>query len=316
MLCSLLFVALTQDPVDIESLSSFTVSGKQSSVLDGYQEAELMSHTGSGSLTHMWFGGSWPGYDKTRLRIYVDGEASPSIDMELGLGHGVGFEDMNAPWGGKKLGRTGAPSGLYNSYRIPYTGSVRITAQRDSESPSKSSFWWIIRGTDGLPVSVAGVRLPSSTRMRLIKLEGHVAQPYEEFDMADIEGPGALYQVTIAARGLADTGGWKSLSYMEAVVRGYFDGSSEPQWLSSGLEDYFLGTYYFQKGRFANDLAGLTHLNADARTFSAYRFHDEDPVFFQQSLRLTCRCGEIVDGVKLHDPPPTEFTTYVWVYTW
>ena len=175
MLCSLLLLATAQDPVDLGSLKSFTVSGKQSSVLDGYQEAELMSHAGSGSLTHMWFGGSWPGYDRTRVRIYVDGESSASIDMELGLGHGVGFEDMNEPWGGKKIGRTGAPSGLYNSYRVPYSKSIRITAQRHKDSPEKSSFWWIIRGTDGLPVSVAGVQLPSSARLRLIKLEGHTA---------------------------------------------------------------------------------------------------------------------------------------------
>jgi hypothetical protein len=36
----------------------------------------------------MWFGGNWPGYEPTRIRVYVDGEENPSIEMELGLGHG------------------------------------------------------------------------------------------------------------------------------------------------------------------------------------------------------------------------------------
>ena len=90
--------------------------------------------------------------------------------------------------------------------------------------------------------------------------------------------------------------------------------------LSSGLEDYFLGTYYFNRGRYANNLAGLTHFDEKARTFSAYRFHEDDPIFFRTGLRLTCRCGETEDGSlqgKLKgDPPETEFSTYAWVYRW
>ena len=71
-----------------------------------------------------------------------------------------------------------------------------------------------------------------------------------------------------------------------------------------------------QRARYANDLAGLTHLDKAKYTFSGYRFHDEDPVFFQNGLRLTCRCGEELAGKKMHDPPETEYTTYTWVYQW
>jgi hypothetical protein len=142
--------------------------------------------------------------------------------MELGLGHGVGFGDSSAPWGSEKLGKTGHPSGLYNSYPIPFGKSIRVTAQRAQDAP---------------------------------------------------------------------------------------DGASMPTLLSSGLEDYSLGTYYFNRGRYANGLAGLTHLDTKNNTFSAYRFHDNDPVFFQKGLRLTCCCGEELNGQKLHDPPDTRFTT-------
>ena len=99
-------------------------------------------------------------------------------------------------------------------------------------------------------------------------------------------------------------------------MRGYFDGSPDPVLLSSGLEDYFLGTYYFNRGKYANSLAGLTHKDEASQTFSAYRFHDQDPLFFQKGFRLTCRCGEQVDGKTVGEPPPTEYTTYAWVYEW
>ena len=122
--------------------------------------------------------------------------------------------------------------------------------------------------------------------------------------------------MTLAADALRDAGDWKDLSYLEAIVRAYLGGTDEPLLLSSGLEDYFLGTYYFNRGGYANALAGLTHLDKNTNTFSAYRFHDEDPIFFQNGLRLTCRCGEELDGKILHDPPKTEYTGYVWVYRW
>ncbi|MGO8699701.1 MAG: DUF2961 domain-containing protein [Limisphaerales bacterium] len=298
---------------DVARLKTFSSIGKELAVLNSYQEAELLRHEGKGCLTHMWFGGDWPGYDKTVVRVYVDGEAQPSIEMELGLGHGVGFGDDGAPWGSEKMGKTGHPSGLYNTYKIPFGTSIRVTAQRDKESPDGAPFWWIVRGTENLPVTFAGVRLPETARLKLHKLENHVAQPREEFALCDVPGGGALYQVTIAAKGLGNPG---DISFLEAIMRAYVDGAKSPMLLSSGLEDYFTGTYYFNRGRYANALAGLTHLDTQTSTFSAYRFHDDDPLFFQKGLRLTCRCGEELNGKKFGNPPPTRYTSYTWVYQW
>ncbi len=236
--------------------------------------------------------------------------------MELGLGHGVGFGDDAAPCGSDKLGKTGHPSGLYNTYKIPFGKSIRVTAQRAQDSPDGAPFWWIVRGTENLPVTLAGVRLPQNARLKLYKVEHHLAQPLEEFALCDVQGAGALYQVTIAAQGLRPGDDWTTLSFLEAMMRTYIDGAKTPMLLSSGLEDYFLGTYYFNRGRYANGLAGLTHFNAQDHSFSAYRFHDEDPVFFHRGLRLTCRCGEQVDGKTVGNPPETRYMTYTWVYQW
>jgi hypothetical protein len=304
------------EETNVKQLKTFSSIGKELGVLNGYGEAELLRHEGRGSLTHMWFGGDWPGYERTRIRVYVDGEATPSIDMELGLGHGVGFADSDAPWGGSRLGKTGHPSGLYNTYRIPFGKSIRVTGQRSRQSPDGAPFWWIMRGTENLPVSLGGVRLPDSARLKLHKVEQYSAKRLEEFNLCDVKGAGALYQVTIAAKTNKPTGGWKDLSFLEACMRAYVDGADEPMFLSSGLEDYFLGTYYFNRGKYANDVAGLTHLNREDASFSAYRFHDEDPVFFHNGLRLTCRCGEQLGGHVFHEPSDTTYTTYTWVYEW
>lgn len=267
----------------------------------------------------MWFGADFKGYGQTMIRVYVDGEPAPSIDMEFLLGHGIGFNDDHAPWTTSKMGKTGSPSGIYNTFRIPFGKEIKVTAQLGSESPEKPKFWWILRGTENLPVTLGGVRLPDGARLKLHKLENREFAPLEEFDMCNVGGKGALFLVTIAARGLLPSARkerWQDLSYMESCIRAYFNGEKEPLLLSSGLEDYFLGTYYFNRGRYYSDVAGLTHLDKKKAEFSAYRFHDEDPVFFQNGLRLTNRVGEKFGKQVFGDPPKTRYTTYVWLYQW
>lgn len=299
-----------------ESFKTFGTMGKEMQVLKKDAETVLFSYQGQGCLTHMWFGGSFKNVEYTVIRVYVDGEKKASIEMELFLGHGIGFGDNTAPWGTARMGNTGGNSGLYNTYKIPFGKSIRLTAQLHKDADDAPYFWWIIRGTENLPVEICGVRLPSSARLRLHKLENYIAEPLEEFTVCDNDGSGLLYLVTMQAKGLRQTSHWKDLSYMESCIRAYMNGSSEPLFLSSGLEDYFLGTYYFNKGRYHNLLAGLTHFDKENNTFSAYRLHEDDPVFYQSGFRLTNRCGEKIDGKIFHDPPRTEYTVYVWTYEW
>jgi len=291
------------------SLKPFGAIGKEVRPFQPGKEAELFRHDGRGCLTHMWFGGNFPNYGKTRLRVYVDGEATASIDMELMMGHGVGFQDDAAPWGVARIGKTGHPSGIYNTYRIPFGKSVRVTAELAEGEKGSPLFWWIIRGVENLPVEIAGVTLPPRARLKLYKRESYTARPLEEFNLCDTHSAGVLYQVTIAARS-------ENFSYLEACMRAYIDGADKPLWLSSGLEDYFLGTYYFNRGRYHTPVAGLTHKDDSDHSFSAYRFHEDDPIFFEKGLRLTCRCGEEIDGKVFHSPRKTTYSTYTLIYEW
>ncbi len=296
------------------NLCSIGTMGKGERVLSGETEAVLFDHNGEGCLTHFWFGGNFRGVEDTRIRYYVDGEASPSIDMRLFLGHGIGFNDQHAPWATKHIGKIGKQNGVFNNYRIPFHTSIRVTAQRSEGADPNPQIWWIIRGLEGGRIALGGVELPQSARLVLKRLEGYGAESLEEFDLCKVTGQGALYKVTIAAQG-------ESFTYLEACMRAYMGTAQKPLMLSSGLEDYFLGTYYFDTGRYYADTAGLTHFDKDLHCFSAYRFHDEDPVFFQDGLRLTCRCGETEHGLAREkegylNPPKTRYSTYTWVYQW
>ena len=300
-------------PTTDNHLRTFSSIGKERKLLEVGTEVELFRRGGHGCLTHMWFA-----FDsRTRIRVYVDGESTASIDMDYWLGHGGGKLGIKEPWGVPQMGQLG---GVYNNYRISFGEGIRVTVQPTApklDGPTGNSAWWIIRGTENLPVVIGGVRLPDAARLKLYRVEGHTAKPLEEFALCDVRGAGALYQVVMACRGLRQSGSWTDDSYEEGCIRAYFDGAKEPEFLSSGLEDYFLSAGYFHQGKlYHTAVAGLTQLDKSNHSFTAYRFHDEDPVFFQNGLRLTCRCGEEVDAHVLHDPPETEYTSYAWVYQW
>jgi hypothetical protein len=132
-----------------------------------------------------------------------------------------------------------------------------------------------------------------------------------EFELAASPKAGLLYQLTIAAQST-------NFSFLEAILRAYLGSSKQLLPLSSGLEDYFLGTYYFNRGLYHLPSAGVTHLGQADYSFSAYRFHEQDPIFFEDGFVLSCRCGEEHEGKTYGTEPPadTRYTSYTWLYEW
>lgn len=99
--------------------------------------------------------------------------------------------------------------------------------------------------------------------------------------------------------------------------------------LSTGTEDYFDSGWYFNAGGFRLPVAGMTHLVADSTKaiVSAYRFHDEDPLPFEDGFKFVWRNGDTVDpagrkcfmqtgGAVVGSPGVSNLTSYAWVYVW
>ena len=256
------------------------------------------------------------------IRIYIDGEILPSIDFQLYLGHGIGLGDKSAaaPWSTKRISLD-AYHGIYNTYQIPFSKSVKITATH----PDGGVFWYIVRGVYNYPLVFGMLQLPSTARLRLYKKVHMTLEPFEFMDMVHVQGTaGAIFQVTLAANS-------STFRDLEGCVRAYVDGDDKTLWLSSGTEDFFLSAYYFNEGIFHSDNSGLTYLQRPG-AMSAYKFFETDPLLFTKSFRLTWRSGELV-GSGMDDCPndfrkpkgnidaspelkTTIATTYAWVYEW
>ena len=61
-------------------------------------------------MQHWWSGGTFPGYAKTRVKYYVDGERVNPLNLPLGLAHGQDdVTEDNGPWSaGSLFGKSGA----------------------------------------------------------------------------------------------------------------------------------------------------------------------------------------------------------------
>ena len=91
-----------------------------------------------GYITEQWFtgGGDKGPFDQHgRIRVYIDGEKTPSIDYTLSLSQAVGTsneeEERQTPWSTRMFGHLANNGGYYNTFRIPFSTQVVITLQND-----------------------------------------------------------------------------------------------------------------------------------------------------------------------------------------
>jgi hypothetical protein len=114
--------AAAPPPVVGAGMKSIGVAVKQSQLLKGVEKV-VFEHTLSPSATHgvmteAWHAGKPSGANPNlRIRYYIDGEATASVDYPLFLAHGTGPAQTSmskiGPWGNALFGRS-HDSGWYN----------------------------------------------------------------------------------------------------------------------------------------------------------------------------------------------------------
>eukprot|EP01116_Phalansterium_solitarium_P006355 TRINITY_DN18652_c0_g1_i1.p1 TRINITY_DN18652_c0_g1~~TRINITY_DN18652_c0_g1_i1.p1 ORF type:complete len:434 (-),score=119.58 TRINITY_DN18652_c0_g1_i1:18-1319(-) len=279
----------------------------------------------NGVMTHYWT--TAPGFvlNGTLVRYYIDDEPVASIQFFPPLACGVGFNDEHAPWGTRWFGKGAADGAWFNNFRIPFQKSIKVTVQH--MTGSYGGFYMIVRGAPSLPIDVGGIAVPSTARLQLQTFEQTVP-PLTWVPIVDVPtGSGVFWMHTLSVRS-------GNLNFLEGCYHQYapynkdFPGSL----LSTGTEDYFDSAWYFNGGQFWLENAGFTHINTSAAgnmvTWSAYRFHEQDPLPFDSGFRLMWRNGDVVDraglkcnvedtnGIIAGNPTASDVIVYAWVYTW
>jgi len=207
---------------------------------------------------------------------------------------------------------------------IPFQKNIRITWQ--NTVASSGGMYIIVRGAPNIPLNFNGVTIPTTSKMNLINQQV-VLQPLQYFNVVNFPAGtrGFHFFHTLAVT----TG---NENFLEGCYR-YYSPPNAPYpgtLLSTGTEDYFDSGWYFDAGEFHMPVSGFTHYaqNGTYLTFSAYRFHDMDPLLFNNGFRMVWRNGDATDpqtglkcfietgGNTVGSPTASTVTSYAWVYTW
>jgi len=263
----------------------------------------LLDESGPGVITHVWITIASPEelhLKKLVLRIFWDGEATPSVEAPVGdffgLGLGEYFLYQSVPLS------VGADKALNSFFVMPFRKHARITVSNEGAKKVDAFYF-------NLDYRACGQALPADTLY--FHAQYRQAAPAKGWsnDWKENGDP--------KVNDRPNLGGEDNYVWMEASGRGQFagvtmsilqnqdfwwgegddmffvDGEARPSINGTGSEDYFLGAWGFGEHSFAYGLYGAPvkgDEKAGSKT-SVYRFHLDSPIPFAKSLKATIEHG-------------------------
>jgi hypothetical protein len=241
---------------------------------------DLADIEGPGSSQQMWMTptGNWR---FSILRIYWDGEETPSVEVPLGDFFGMGWCEY-APL--NSLAICVNPGSAFNSYwQMPFRRHCRMTLENLSEE-QMVLYYQINYTLTEVPEDAAYFHAQFRRSNPLAYKQDHTL-------VEGVRGQGH-YVGTVLHWGVNNNGWWG-----EGEMKFYLDGDEWPTICGTGTEDYFCGSYGFQiKGiyqTFSTPYAGMHQvIRGDGeercqQRFGLYRWHLLDPIRFEKDLRVT-----------------------------
>ncbi len=235
----------------------------------------LADISGSGIIQHIWITVAEAAYRDCILRMYWDGEATPSVEVPLGdffcCGHGLRAKVNSLPIAVNPSG------GMNNYFPLPFANSARITVENQRWEDIGGFFYQITYAETAVPDEAA--RFHAQWRKSL----GTREHP-EHVILDGIRGRGQYVGTYLAWTQLSD--GW----WGEGEVKFFLDGDTDfPTICGTGTEDYFGGAWGFGD-TFSTPFLGypLWQREPDrVPKHGLYRWHLMDPIRFDQDLRVT-----------------------------
>jgi hypothetical protein len=175
-----------------------------------------------------------------RIRVYVDGEAVPRMDVDASTlfmytrGDRLPARMLTTQHVTGHCGGTASPTAASGTLRLPmpYSDGVRVELLNPS-SRSGGRVWAQLVHSPG---AASPWRLNSRGRTWTSRVALGAADTYR---FLDLPGDGVLVWHYIGG-GLASNWTWLERDILITV-----DGAASPTYVTSGLEDWFLGAHYF-----------------------------------------------------------------------
>jgi hypothetical protein len=268
------------------------------------ETAVLGTMAGAGCIRHIWMttrenDGNLRGLV---LRMYWDGEETPSVQCPVGDFFGLGF--------GKAAYLDSLPLqtfylGMSCWFSMPFAKGAKITVTNDMEQDSFLYFYIDYQEWDGCPQELS--RFHACWRRELVIKKDEKVGPNaagiperlnttgkDNYTILEAEGKGH-YVGCVLHIDTDETGWWGEGDDMI-----FIDGEKwPPQIHGTGTEDYFCGAWNYNQLRstFCTPYFGYHFKGNSDYTgkHSQYRFHIEDPIYFEKSIRMTIEHGHAND---------------------
>ena len=265
----------------------------------------LFDEAGPAEVRHIWITMASPEayhLKKIVLRMYWDGETTPSVETPIGDFFGLGLGTY-AVFQSSLI--VVAPEKALNAYfPMPFQHSGKITVTNEG-SEDASDFYWNIDWVK-LPTLPADTAYFHAQYRQCTPCRGwfhgnfygnefsearkdprwHNVSGEGNYVFLEAKGDGQLAGVTLSVF-QNQWGGWNEGDEMI-----WIDGENEPRIHGTGGEDYFNGAWGFS-ALYSFPLVGLTEFHGwePGARFSHYRWHLEAPVRFHKSIRVTIEDG-------------------------
>ena len=243
-----------------------------------HETVTLMDVDGPGVIRHIWMATEtdWRGNGRASvLRLYWDGEDTPSVEVPMTDFFAVGHE-LFAPVNSLAV-IVNAKAALNCYWPMPFRKHARLTFTNDSDKDLTLLAYQITYAATNVPESAgyfhAQWRRSVSSR----------ANPSHTI-LDGVKGQGRYVGTFLSYTQLSD--GW----FGEGEIKFFLDGDGKfPTINGTGTEDYFGASYGFPEN-YSTAYTGntLSHAGKDGPPkWSLYRWHIMDPISFQKDLRVT-----------------------------
>ena len=263
----------------------------------------LLDDAGPGLISHLWFtiASDDPHHLKALvLRMYWDGESTPSVETPIGDFFGLGLGDyylyQSLPLS------VGSSKALNCYFPMPFQKHARITVTNEGARKVDSFYFNIDYRAYSKPLPAdqlyfhAQYRQAAPNRGWTNQWQSNDAPLVN--DKKNLDGAGNYVWMEATGRGhfvgvtmsvLQNQDGW----WGEGDQMFFIDGETTPSINGTGSEDYFLGAWDFGDSPFSYPLFGapVKGLEVAGSRSSVYRFHLDSPVPFAKSFRATIEHG-------------------------
>jgi hypothetical protein len=256
----------------------------------------LLDTDGPGEVTHVWMtiaSAEMFHLKKLVLRMYWDGERTPSVETPVGDFFGLGLGDyflyQSAPLA------VGADKALNSFFPMPFQKHARITVTNEGKEKVEAYYFNLDYRVYSHPLAADTLYFHAQYRQcapcTAIQGNGKNLTGEDNYVWVEVQGRGHFAGITMSVLENADH--W----WGEGDDMFFVDGEKLPSINGTGTEDYFLGAWDFGGKPFAYPLFGAPQVGPErvGSRWSVYRFHLDSPITFTKSLRATIEHGHAND---------------------